>query len=191
MAANDEITAMLRAWGSGEEHALDRLFPVVYDELRRLSRHYLRRERAGHTLQTTALVHEAYLRLSKSGKLNLNDRAHFYAISARIMRQILVDFARLKKYKKRGGQAIVVELNEAVVTGGDLNEDFIGLDLALNELAKIDSRKSTVVELKFFGGLTADEIAGVLDVSTETVKRDWRLAKSWLRTNLRPQENGQ
>jgi RNA polymerase sigma factor (TIGR02999 family) len=191
MAEHEEITAMLRAWGSGEDHALDRLFPAVYDELRRLSRHYLRGERAGHTLETTALVHEAYLRLSRSGNLELNDRAHFYAISARIMRQILVDFARRKKYKKRGEGAIVVELSEAVVTGGDLNEEFVALDLALNELAAIDPRKSTVVELKFFGGLTADEIAGVLDVSTDTVKRDWRLAKSWLRTKLRPQANGQ
>lgn len=181
---------MLRAWGSGEEQALDRLFPVVYDELRRLSRHYLRGERVGHTLQTTALVHEAYLRLSTSGKLELVDRAHFYAISARVMRQILVDFARRKKYKKRGEGAIVVELDEAAITIGDLNEDFLGLDLALRELSSVDPRKSAVVELKFFGGLTIDEIAAALDVSTETVKRDWRLAKSWLRTKLRPQTNG-
>jgi RNA polymerase sigma factor (TIGR02999 family) len=186
MAEHDEITAMLRAWGSGEDPALDRLFPAVYHELRRLSRHYLRGERAGHTLETTALVHEAYIRLSKSERIELTDRAHFYAISARIMRQILVDFARQKRYKKRGAGAVVIELDETLVTGGDLNADFVELDSALRELAAVDPRKSTVVELKFFGGLKVEEIANALGVSTETVKRDWRLAKSFLRKKLRP-----
>jgi len=186
MSEDREITELLRAWSSGERQALDLLFPVVYEELRRLSKHYLRGERVGHTLQTTALVHEAYIRLSRSGRLEFKDRGHFFAISARIMRQILVDFARRKNFKKRGEGSVAIEISEELMMGGDINDEFLGLDEALKELAEFDVRKSCVVELKFFGGLSIDEIASALGVSSETVKRDWRLARSWLRIRLRP-----
>ena len=182
--SSNEVTQLLLAWSEGDKEALERLMSVVYAELQRLARHYLRRERPGHTLQTTALVNEAYMRLIDARMVQWQNRAHFFAISARLMRQILVDFARERGYQKRGGGAHRIPLDEALVIGGQPDEDLVALDAALRGLAQIDERKSQVVELRFFGGLTVEETAGVLNVSPETVRRDWRLAKSWLRRRL-------
>jgi RNA polymerase sigma-70 factor, ECF subfamily len=179
-----EITKLLLAWSEGEQAALEQLMPLVYRELHRLAKHYLRRERANHTLQTTALVNEAYLRLIDADQVRWQNRAHFFAISARLMRQILVDFARASGYQKRGGGVQPVPLDEALVIGEQEDENLVALDEALRALAEIDARKSEVVELRFFGGLSVEESAEVLKVSPETVKRDWRLAKSWLRRRL-------
>ncbi len=179
-----EVTQLLQAWGEGDQRALDQLMPLVYDELRRLASHYLRRERDGHGLQTTALVNEAYLRLVDVRRVQWQDRAHFFAISARVIRQVLVDFARKRGYQKRGGGAQHVVFDESLVGGERPDENLIALDEALQKLAEIDPRKGRVVELRFFGGLTEKEAAQVLDVSPETVRRDWRMAKSWLRRYL-------
>ena len=179
-----EITQLLLAWGAGDQTALDRLVPLVYDELRRLAQSQMRRERAGHTLQTTALIHEAYLRLIDARRVRLEDRTHFFSLAARLMRQILVDFARARGYQKRGGGARQISLDEAMAIGPELDEDLVALDEALSALAVVDTRKAQVVELRFFGGLTEGETAAALDVSLETVKRDWRLAKAWLRARL-------
>jgi RNA polymerase sigma factor (TIGR02999 family) len=179
-----EVTQLLLAWSEGDKGALEQLVPLVYKELHRLARHYLRRERADHTLQTTALVNEAYLRLIDANKVEWQNRAHFFAISARLMRQILVDFARERAYQKRGGGIRQVSLDEALMVGEQPNEDMVALDLALKALAEIDERKSQVVELRFFGGLSIEEAAEVLKVSPQTIRRDWRLAKSWLRRRL-------
>jgi RNA polymerase sigma factor (TIGR02999 family) len=176
-----EVTALLLAWSAGDQAALERLMPLVYDELRRLARSYMRQERAGHTLETTALIHEAYLRLIDAKEVRLENRTHFFAVAARLMRQILVDFARARGYQKRGGDARQVSLDEALVIGQPRDEDLLALDEALSALANTDERKSRVVELRFFGGLTEAETAEALQVSPETVRRDWRLAKSWLR----------
>jgi len=158
--------------------------PLVYAELRRLAKRYMRNERAGHTLQTTALIHEAYLRLIDTRQVRWQNRAHFFAISARLMRQILVDFARERGYKKRGGGARRVPLDEARVIGQGRDEALVAVDEALSALAGIDARKSQVVELRFFGGLSVEETAEALKVSPETVRRDWRLARSWLLRTL-------
>lgn len=175
-----EVTRLLLAWSEGDQEALDRLMPLVYGELRRLAQSYMRRERAGHTLQTTALIHEAYLRLIDAGQVRLESRTHFFAVASRLMRQILVDFARSRGYQKRGGDARQVSLDEALVIGQPRDEDLVALDEALTALAEVDERKARVVELRFFGGLTEAEMAETLKVSPETVRRDWRLAKSWL-----------
>jgi RNA polymerase sigma-70 factor, ECF subfamily len=180
-----EITLLLQAWSRGEQAALDQLLPLVYDELHRLARHYMHNERPGHLLQTTALVNEAYLRLIDTRQIEWQNRAHFFAIAARLMRRILVDFARERNYQKRGGGEVLIPLDEAPEIVGEWDEDVVALDAALEKLAVIDERKSRVVELRFFGGLTEDETARALQVSHETVKRDWRLAKSWLRRQLR------
>jgi RNA polymerase sigma factor (TIGR02999 family) len=158
--------------------------PLVYDELRRLAAQRLGHENPGQTLQATALVHEAYIRLVAQDRVTWQNRAHFFAIAARVMRQILVDFARARGYQKRGGGAHQVSLDEAMVVGQPLDEDLIALDQALDELGEIDERKGLVVELRFFAGLTEGETAEALKVSPETVRRDWRLAKSWLRLKL-------
>jgi len=179
-----EVTKLLLAWSEGDQEALDRLMPLVYDELRRLARSYMRRERAGHTLQTTALIHEAYLRLIDAGQVRLESRTHFFAVASRLMRQILVDFARSRGYQKRGGGAQQVSLDEALALGQPRDEELVALDEALVTLAELDGRKARVVELRFFGGLTETETAEALNVSPETVRRDWRLAKSWLRHRL-------
>lgn len=181
---SQEVTELLLAWSEGDRAALERLMPLVYDELRRLARSYMRSERAGHTLQTTALVHEAYLRLIDAGRVPVESRTSFFAVAARLMRQILVDFARARGYQKRGGGAHQVSLDEAMIIGQPEDEDLIALDEALGELAEIDERKGRVVELRFFGGLTEAETAEALKVSAETVRRDWRLARSWLRLRL-------
>jgi RNA polymerase sigma factor (TIGR02999 family) len=172
------------AWSEGDQEALDRLMPLVYDELRRLAHVTLRRERDGHTLQTTALIHEAYLRLIDASQVRLESRTHFFGVASRLMRQILVDFARSRGYKKRGGGAQQVALDEALLIGQQRDEDLVALDEALDALAEIDERKARVVELRFFGGLTEAEMAETLKVSPETVRRDWRLARSWLLLKL-------
>ena len=173
-------TELLQAWGAGDAAAFELLIPLVHAELRRLARRYMGHERPGHTLQPTALVNEAYLRLVDLQKMRWQDRAHFLAMAARLMRRILVDNARSKGYRKRGGGARQVTLDEALVISDPRSDDFIALDDALTQFAAISPRKAEVVELRFFGGLSVEETAEALHVSPETVKRDWRLAKAWL-----------
>jgi RNA polymerase sigma factor (TIGR02999 family) len=175
-----EVTGLLLAWRAGDAAALERLIPLVHAELRRIARGFMRKERAGHTLQTSALVNEAYLRLIDAHNVDWQNRAHFFAISASLMRRILVDMARERQARKRGGSAELVALDEALVAGPGKREDLLAVDEALTALAAVDERKSKVVELRFFGGLSEDEMAEALQVSPETVRRDWRLAKSWL-----------
>jgi RNA polymerase sigma factor (TIGR02999 family) len=186
-----EITELLLAWSSGEQEALDRLIPLVYEELHRLAHRYMRGERPGHTLQSTALVHEAYQRLIDSRGVRWQNRAHFFAVSAQLMRRILVDFARSRQYLKRGGEACHLSLDEALTVSREASSDLVALDDALIALAATDSRKCRVVELRFFGGLTVKETAEVLKVSTETVTRDWRLAKVWLLRALSKGRSGE
>jgi len=178
-------TALLLAWNRGESGALDALLPLVYDELRRVAAHYMKRERTGHTLQPTALVNEAYLRLIDARHVHWQNRAHFLAMAARLMRRILIDAARARGYEKRGGGAPVVSLDDDVVVTTEPGEDLVALDDALTALANVDARKSQVVEMRFFGGLTLDETAEALHVSRDTVKRDWTMAKLWLLRELR------
>lgn len=175
-----EITQLLRAWTGGEQEALAKLTPLVYAELHRTAHRYMARERPDHTLQTSALVNEVYLRLVDAQEVSWQDRAHFFGVCARLMRRVLTDFARSKGYLKRGGGSPHVALDEALVVSPEPRADLVALDEALNALAAIDLRKSRVVELRFFGGLSVDETAEVLKVSPETVKRDWRLARMWL-----------
>jgi RNA polymerase sigma-70 factor, ECF subfamily len=174
-----EVSSLLQAWNNGDQGALEKLTPIVYDELRRLARYYLSYERSGHTLQTTALVNEAYLRLVDYKRMRWQDRAHFFAVSAQLMRRILVDHAR-RHNLKRGLGIQHVPLENTAVIGGSRDEDMVALDDAMQALARIDSRKARVVELRFFGGLTTEETAEVLKVSTITVMRDWSTAKAWL-----------
>jgi len=179
-----EVTRLLHAWRQGEDAALNELLPVVHQELRRLARRYMFGERQGHTLQTTALVNEAYLRLLGSQKVDWQNRAHFFAISAQLMRRILVDSARARAYQKRGGDAAKITLDEALIRPEEKGRDLVALDDALKALAAVDARKSKVVELRFFGGLSVEETAEVLKVSPDTVLRDWRLAKAWLQREM-------
>jgi RNA polymerase sigma factor (TIGR02999 family) len=176
-----QVTQLLVAWGSGDQAARDELMPLVYEELRRLAHQCIRRERPGHTLQTSALLNEAYLRLIDQKNINWQDRAHFFGIAARLMRQVLVDYARKRRYAKRGGDAQRVPLDEAMIVSEERAADVVALDEALKLLAEIDPRQSQIVELRFFGGLSIDETAEVLAVSPGTVMRDWTLAKAWLR----------
>jgi RNA polymerase sigma factor (TIGR02999 family) len=178
------VTTLLRAWRRGDQAAFERLTPLVYGELRRRASYYLRGERPNHTLQPTALVHEAYLRMVKSDQVDWHDRAHFFAVAARHMRRILVDSARARRYQKRGGGAVPVTFDEQLAVS-ERSPDVIALDDALVVLAAQDERKAHVVELRFFGGLTNDEIAAALDISTDTVTRDWQMAKLWLRRELK------
>jgi RNA polymerase sigma-70 factor, ECF subfamily len=180
-----EVTALLRQWGQGDEAALEQLMPLVYRELHQIAGRHLRHEQAGHSLQATALVHEAYLRLIEAKEVSWQDRAHFLALSARVMRHILVDHARSRRYQKRGGDAARVSFDEALVVATEPAQDFAALDDALEALATVDKRKSDVIELRFFGGLTVEETASVLKVSPDTVMRDWRLAKAWLMREIR------
>lgn len=175
-----EVTQLLKAWGQGDDGALGRLIPLVQNELHRLARRYMSREQPDHILQTTALVNEVYLRLVDMPQMSWQDRAHFFAISARMMRRILTDFARSRNYQKRGGGALHVSFDEALAVSQEQDAEIVAIDDALSQLAALDSRKSQVVELRFFGGLSEVEIAEVLKVSPETVRRDWRFAKSWL-----------
>jgi RNA polymerase sigma-70 factor, ECF subfamily len=174
------VTELLLAWGSGDRSALDELVPLVHQELRRLARSQMRGERDNHTLQTTALVNEAFLRLIDLRRIRWQDRAHFLALSAQLMRRVLVDHARTRNYRKRGGGAATVALDDVAVAVPERAADLVALDEALEDLARVDPRKSRVVELRFFGGLSVEETAGALNVSPETVMRDWRLAKVWL-----------
>jgi RNA polymerase sigma-70 factor (ECF subfamily) len=174
------VTELLLAWGSGDRSALDQLVPIIHEELRRLARLQMRAERDNHTLQTTALVNEAFLRLVDLRRIRWQDRAHFLALSARLMRRILVDHARSRSYQKRGGGAANVTLDEALIASTERGADLVALDDALEDLARIDARKSQVVELRFFGGLSVEETAQALKISAETVTRDWRFAKVWL-----------
>ena len=181
--SSDDITGWLRAWSRGEQGALDRLTPLVYEELHRRARRLMNRERSGHSLQPTALIHETYLRLVASSAADLRDRHHFYALAARLMRQILVDHARSRGRRKRGGANVAIAFDEAVATP-TAAPDLVRLDDALRALAETDERKSRVVELRFFGGFSVEETADVLGVSPQTVLRDWRLAKAWLQREM-------
>jgi RNA polymerase sigma-70 factor (ECF subfamily) len=180
-----DVTALLRAWRHGDEAALERLVPLVEPELHRIARRCMAGERAGHSLQATALVNEAYLRLVDVQRVNWQDRAHFLAMSARLMRRVLVDAARAKGYQKRGGGAVKVTLDEALIPSAGPAVDLVALNDALEALAAFDERKSRVVEMRFFGGLSVEESAAVLDVSVDTVMRDWKLAKAWLLREMR------
>lgn len=179
-----EITSLLLEWNGGNREALDRLIPLVHDELHRLAHHYMSGERAGHLLQTTALVNEAYLRLIDSSRVQWRSRAHFFAVSAQLMRRILVDIARARQKLKRGGEALLAPLEEAATVSGGRPVDLIALDIALSKLAGFDERKSRVVELRYFAGLSVEETAEVLEVAPITVMRDWDLAKVWLLREL-------
>jgi len=183
-ASSAEITALLHAWRGGDQLALERLTPVVYQELHRLARRYMAREREGHTLQTTALIHELYLRLVRADEVEWQDRAHFFAVSAQLMRRILTDFARSHTYQKRGGGARQVALDQAFLISPEPSVDLVALEQALTRFGQIDDRKAKVVELRFFGGMTVKETAEVLKISEETVMRDWTMARAWLRREL-------
>jgi len=178
-----EVSGLLRAWGDGDRAALDRLTPIVYDELHRLAQRYMRRERPGHSLQTTALVNEAYVRLVDYKRMQWQNRAHFFAVSAQLMRRILVEHAR-RHNLKRGGGVQHVSLDETAIVGGDQSADLMALDEAMVALARFDPRKVRVVEMRFFGGLSVEETAEVLKVSSVTVMRDWSTAKAWLYREL-------
>lgn len=175
-----EVTQLLLAWRAGDAGALDRLIPLIHAELHRIAGGFMRRERVDHTLQTSALVNEAYLRLIDAQQVEWQNRAHFFALSASLMRRVLVDFARERQARKRGGSLEQVSLDEAMAMELGSREDIVAVDEALTALAAVDERKSKVVELRFFGGLTEAEISEALQVSPETVRRDWRLAKAWL-----------
>jgi RNA polymerase sigma-70 factor, ECF subfamily len=179
MSREGDVSILLRAWSDGDQNALDKLAPIVYDELRRLARYYLHHERPGHSLQATALVNEAYLRLVDYKRMRWGNRAHFFAVSAQLMRRILVDHAR-RHNLKRGGGVQRVELEDIAVVGGDRAENLVALDDALQALARMDARKARVVELRFFGGLSVEETAEVLQISPVTVMRDWSSARAWL-----------
>ena len=179
-----QITELLAEWSGGNQAALDELYPLVYDELHRLARRYMSRERKGHTLQTTALINEAYVRLVDQRNVQWANRSHFFAISAQIMRRILIDHARRHAYAKRGGGAQQVSLDETAAIALDNLSEFLRLDEALQSLAELDPRRSRVVELRYFGGLNNEEIAGVLKISKNTVIRDWNMARAWLHRQL-------
>jgi len=179
------VTGLLVAWGQGDSAALDRLIPLVHDELRRMARRYMGRERPGHSLQPTALVNEAYLRLVDLQRVRWQDRAHFFAMSARLMRRVLIDVARAKAYQKRGGGMQRVTFAEELLPDSGPTHDLIALDDALQALSEQDSRKSQVVEMRFFGGLTVEETAEALAVSRDTVMRDWQFSKDWLLREMR------
>jgi len=184
MPSSHDVTQLLKAWTTGDEQALEKLTPLVYEQLHRVAQRCMAGERPGHTLQTTALVNEVYLQLVDCKQILWQDRAHFFAVSAQLMRRILIDFARSRGYQKRGGAAPHISLDEAPSVCDESNTNLVALDDALKALAAVDERKSKVVELRFFGGLSIEETAEVLRVSVETVGRDWRLAKVWLLREL-------
>ena len=183
-SAQPEITQLLLDWRNGEASAFERLMPIVYDELRRLAGAFMRRQSPGHTLQTTALVNEAYLRLIDSDKVNWQSRTHFFAISAQLMRRILVDAARRKQSQKRGGDRLQVTLDERFDIPLESETDMVALDDALKRLSELSPRQSRIVELRYFGGLTEEQVAGTLEISTRTVRRDWSVARAWLYREL-------
>lgn len=179
-----EVTQLLKAWTAGDDQALEKLTPLVYEQLHRVARRYMAAQRPDHTLQTTALVNEVYLRLVDCGQVRWQDRAHFLAVSAQLMRRILVDFARSRGYQKRGAGAVHLSLDEAPSVCNEPDADLVALDDALKGLAAVDERESRVVELRFFGGLSVEETAEVLGISTDTALREWRLARAWLLREL-------
>ena len=183
-ASQHEVTELLRKWRSGDKKALDRLTPLVYDELRRLAHHYISRERPGHTLQTTALMNEAYLQLVGQKDIEWENRAHFFAVSARVMRHILVDYARQRRSSKRGGSFEKVSLDSEATVSQERARELVALDEALEALNELHPRPSKVVELRYFGGLNNTEVAAVLHVSEATIERDWRFARAWLYREL-------
>ena len=189
MTSSPHVTRLLVAWGQGDDTALDQLIPIVHTELHRIAKACMTGERPGHSLQATALVNEAYLRLVEARSVNWQNRAHFLAMSARLMRRILVDYARSKRYQKRGGGAVNVTFDESLPVAAEPGMDLVALDDALKALASMDERKSRMIELRFFGGLSVEETAMVLNVSPDTVKRDWRLAKAWLLRELGADES--
>lgn len=182
-----QVTSLLQAWSQGDEAALQQLIPIVYEELRRVAQRHMASERPSHTLQTTALIHEVYVRLVDVPSAPIRNRAHFFALCARLMRNVLVDFARSRQCQKRGGEAAHVALDEALHVSATADPDLVAIDEALARLAACDRRKGQVVELRFFGGLSVEETAIALDVSPETVMRDWKFAKSWLLRELDPE----
>jgi RNA polymerase sigma factor (TIGR02999 family) len=179
-----QITQLLIDWSKGNEFALEQLMPLVYEELRQMARRYMRRQPSGHTFQTTELIHEAYLKLAGADEQNWQNRAHFFGIASQAMRHILVDYARSKQSQKRGGLQQKITLDETAMVSSKRSDEIVALDDALQQLNQFDERKSRVVELKYFGGLTNEEIAEVLKMSPETVKRDWRFARTWLLREL-------
>ncbi|HEX5085412.1 MAG TPA: sigma-70 family RNA polymerase sigma factor [Blastocatellia bacterium] len=181
----NEVTERLIAWGAGDRAAFDQLLPIVYQELRRMAGNYLRQENPGHTLQPTALVHEAWLRLIDQTRVDWRNRAQFFGVAAQMMRRILVDHAKSKHREKRGGDAVKLSLDDAINISRERAADLIALDDALDELMFIDGRKSRVVELRYFGGFSVEETAKILEVSSETVMRDWKMAKAWLYQQIR------
>jgi RNA polymerase sigma-70 factor (ECF subfamily) len=183
--SSHEVTQLLHAWSDGDQEALEKLVPLVYEELHRLARHYMSGERPGHTLQTSALVNEAYLRLVDWKNVRWQNRAHFFGVAAQMMRRILVDFARSRQYAKHGGGMNRVSFAETAIVSPERGADFIALDDALKSLATIDPRKSRIVELRFFGGLSVEETAEVLKISPRTVMREWSLAQAWLYRELK------
>ena len=185
MAGREDVSELLVAWSQGDEHALQRLVPLVYDQLRAIAHQHMRREREGHTLETTALVHELYLRLAGSHTVPCHGRAHFLALAARLMRRILVDHARARLAQRRGGGSQVLPLDQILVFSDRQMSELLDLDEALNALARLDERKSRVVEMRHFGGFSVEETAQALDVSPDTVVRDWKLARCWLIRQLR------
>jgi RNA polymerase sigma-70 factor (ECF subfamily) len=178
--SQQDVTELLLEWQQGDKCALDKLTPLVYDELRRIAHRYVQRERDGHTLQTTALVNEAYVRLVGGQRIEWQNRAHFFAVTAQVMRHILIDHARRRQYAKHGGEAQRVSFDDASVMSPERAAELVALDEALDELARLDARKGRVVELRYFGGLSLEETADVLEISVMTVRRDWRAAKAWL-----------
>jgi len=186
---SDDVTKLLLQWRRGDESALHRLIPIVHQELKRLARQFLRRERAGHTLQTSALVNELYLRLIRSSRVQWQDRAHFFAIAAQLMRRVLVDDARKRRNQKRGGDLTRVTLDESI-SAREPDVDLLAVDDALARLAEVAPGKARLVELRFFGGLTVEETSAVLGISTDAVKREWRTARSWLRCALEAADDG-
>src|SRR5215831_7712672 len=187
--SSHSVTQLLLAWRHGDQDALERLVQMVYQKLRRLARHYMAGQKPGHTLQATALVNEAYVRLIDCQQVNWKDRAHFFAIAAQMMRRVLVEFARSRQYQKRGGGARKTSLDEALIASPQRGHDLVALDDALEALANSYPRQSQVVELRFFGGLSVEETAEVLQVSAVTVMRDWQLAKVWLSRELKKRES--
>jgi RNA polymerase sigma-70 factor, ECF subfamily len=183
--SSEEVTDLLNDWVNGDQEALNRLMPLVYDELHRLASRYLRYERVGHTLQTTALVHEAYLKLVDQKKANWNNRVQFFAAAAKVMRHVLVDYARSRKAAKRGGNYCRLSLDEAAISSQAKDADLLVLNEALDKLAAIDPQQSRVVELRVFGGLTVEDTAEALGISARTVKREWSMAKAWLHQQIK------
>ena len=186
----EQVTQLLIDWSNGDKAAVDKLIPLVYDELRRLARYYMRRERAGATLQTTALVNEAYMRLVDRKNVQWQNRAHFFAIAAQLMRRILIDRARKRYNSKRGGDVRKVSLDQAAIVSTGRSSDLVALDEALTDLEAIDQRKSKVVELRFFGGLNIEETAEVMSISPATVQREWSMAKAWLYREISQTQTG-